>query len=150
MSVESENKADGGHDVQVQTTVDDVTGEVLGYTMDRLLEAGSSDVTFTPVTMKKGRPGVTVTVLCAGSLLDRVCDILIAELGTLGVRWWPVHRRKVERRFEEVSVMGERITLKTGIENGREVISKLEYEDACKVARKLNIPLRQVLKEGML
>ena len=150
MRVESENKADGGHDVQVQTTVDDVTGEVLGYTMDRLLEAGSCDVTFTPVTMKKGRPGVTVTVLCAGSLLDRVCDILIAELGTLGVRWWPVHRRKVERRFEEVSVMGERITLKTGIENGQEVISKLEYEDACKVARKLNIPLRQVLKEGML
>ena len=149
MRVESENKADGGHDVQVQTTVDDVTGEVLGYTMDRLLEAGSSDVTFTPVTMKKGRPGVTVTVLCTGALLEKVCDILIAELGTLGVRWWPVHRRKVERRFEEVSVMGERITLKTGIENGRDVISKLEYEDACKVARKLNVPLRQVLKEGM-
>lgn len=149
MSAELETIADGGHDVQVQTTVDDVTGEVLGYTMDRLLEAGSSDVTFTPVTMKKGRPGVTVTVLCAGSLLDRVCDILITELGTLGVRWWPVHRRKVERRFEEVSVMGERITLKTGIENGREVISKLEYEDACKVARKLNVPLRQVLKEGI-
>ena len=149
MSAELETIADGGHDVQVQTTVDDVTGEVLGYTMDRLLEAGSSDVTFTPVTMKKGRPGITVTVLCAGSLLDKVCDILIAELGTLGVRWWPIHRRKVERRFEEISVRGESVRLKTGIENGREVISKLEYEDACKVARKLNVPLRQVIKEGM-
>ncbi len=149
MSDESGTIANGGHDIQVQTTVDDVTGEVLGYTMDRLLEAGSSDVTFTPVTMKKGRPGITVTVLCAGSLLDKVCDILIAELGTLGVRWWPIHRRKVERRFEEISVMGESVRLKTGIENGREVISKLEYEDACKVARKLNVPLRQVIKEGM-
>ncbi len=148
MSVGPGRIAGGGHDIQVQTTVDDVTGEVLGYTMDRLLEAGSSDVTFTPVTMKKGRPGITVTVLCAESLLDQVCDILIAELGTLGVRWWPVHRRKVERRFEEVSVMGERITLKTGTVNGRDAMSKLEYDDACKVAQKLKIPLRRVLEEG--
>ena len=148
MSSDPAGSGNEAHEVQVQTTVDDVTGEVLGYTMDRLLEEGASDVTFTPVTMKKGRPGVTVTVLCTGPLLERVCDILIAELGTLGVRWWPINRRKVERLFEDVPVMGERITLKSGLEGGVAIVTKLEYEEACKVARKHNVPLRQVLKEG--
>jgi uncharacterized protein (TIGR00299 family) protein len=78
--------------IVIETNVDDVTPEVLAYTIERLLEAGAHDAWITPIVMKKGRPAHTVHALCDESVRDRVAEVLISETGTLGVRAHHVER----------------------------------------------------------
>lgn len=126
--------------VVLETTLDDVSGETLGWLVARLLEAGARDAWLAPVTMKKGRPGHVVTVLAEPHAADALRHLLVAETGTLGVRWWPADRWAADRRVEEVEVDGHRIRLKVG-PGGR---AKPEHDDVAAAARALRRPLREV------
>ena len=83
--------------VLIETNIDDMTGEMLGYACDRLLEAGAADVWLTSIQMKKGRPGVMLSVICKEAQEEAVARLLLRETSTLGVRVRAVHRWEAER-----------------------------------------------------
>jgi len=125
--------------VLLETTVDDVTGETLGHTVSRALEAGALDAWLTAITMKKGRPGHTVTVLAPASQADALATLVLAETGSLGLRRSTVDRDVLPRRFETVHVDGHPIRMKVGPYG-----AKPEHDDVVAVAARLELPLREV------
>jgi uncharacterized protein (TIGR00299 family) protein len=127
----------------LEANLDDVSGEVVAHAVDALLDAGALDAWTTAVTMKKGRPGVVVAVLC--HLLDapRLRDLVAHETGTLGVRLSQLERWPFARSVEEVEVEGLPVRVKRA---ARRV--KVEYEDAARVARRTGLPLREVVSRA--
>jgi uncharacterized protein (TIGR00299 family) protein len=87
--------------LQVETNIDDMNPEIVAYVQERLMAVGAADVWLTPVQMKKGRPGVMLSVLCPHEAEDRVVGFLLRETSTLGVRLQDVRRREAEREIVE-------------------------------------------------
>jgi uncharacterized protein (TIGR00299 family) protein len=142
-----------GHDTVdvLETNVDDVSGEVIAYTMGRLMDAGARDVSAIPSVMKKGRSGHLIRVICRAEDAVRLAEILAAELGTFGIRCTTqVHRLIAERSFERVSVTigGRRVSVevKCSWKDGKVAALKAEYEQAKTIAGELGIPLRDVIR----
>jgi len=135
--------------VVLETTVDDVTGEVLGHAVEKLLELGALDVVVLAGVGKKNRPAHVVRVLSKPELCTELAKALIEELGTLGVRVLEVSRFAVERveKRLEVEVCGKKfeVTVKESKTlNGKALRVKPEYEDLKRISRELGIPLRRV------
>jgi uncharacterized protein (TIGR00299 family) protein len=124
----------------LDTNVDDATGEVLAHAVEAVLAAGAHDAWITPVVMKKGRPGYTVSALVDLALSGTVRAVLMAETGSLGVRATTLERWPSTRAMDEVSVEGAPVGVK--VSPGR---VKPEYADAARVASATGIPLREVL-----
>lgn len=118
--------------------LDDVTPEVVGYSMERLLEAGALDVWTTPIQMKKGRPGVLLSLLCHSDQTDSLSRIIMQETSTLGVRVQPVLRHVQQRSIVEQRTPWGVVRFKVSPHG-----SKPEYEDCCRIAREEGIPLRE-------
>ncbi|HXW31855.1 MAG TPA: LarC family nickel insertion protein, partial [Acidimicrobiales bacterium] len=127
----------------LETNVDDATGEALAHTIEMLLAAGALDAWITPVLMKKGRPGHSVSALVDAALLEPVRQTLQAETGSLGVRSWAVERWAARRYTEAVEVDGLPVRVKVG--PGR---VKAEQSDAATVALRTGRPLREVISEA--
>ena len=87
--------------VLIETNIDDMTGEMLGYALEKLVARGAADAWLAPVQMKKGRPAVVLSVLCAESQEEEMARLLLRETTTLGVRVRPVHRWEAEREVVE-------------------------------------------------
>jgi uncharacterized protein (TIGR00299 family) protein len=121
------------------TTVDDVTGEVLGHLIEALLRAGAVDAWIAPVTGKKNRPAHVVTALVHPQQAARVEHTLLRETGTLGVRSHQVDRRALARTAAEVTVEGHRIRMKVGPYR-----AKPEHDDLVDVAASTGLALREV------
>ncbi|GAB3466347.1 nickel pincer cofactor biosynthesis protein LarC [Streptomonospora sediminis] len=137
-------QAGGGEPhVVLETNVDDVTGEVLGHTVEAALQAGAADAWVAPIVMKKGRPAHTVHVLCRPEQAPGLEELLLRETGSLGLRRTPVARTALPRRTGEVAVGGHRIRLKSGPWH-----TKPEYDDAAAAARALGLPLRSVIERA--
>ena len=124
----------------LEVNVDDATGETLAHTIAMLMEAGAHDAWITPILMKKGRPAHTVSALCDPSLARQVAATLTAETGSLGVRGQTFERWPSPRREDEVDVDGALIRVKVG--PGR---VKVEHDDAVRAARRLQLPVREVV-----
>lgn len=129
--------------VVLETNVDDATGETLAHTLERLLDAGALDAWITPVIMKKGRPGHTVSALIDIAVLDSVRQVLRSETGSLGMRSWPVERWAARREMGSVELDGMAVRVKVGV--GR---VKAEHGDAALVAAQTGRPLREVIAEA--
>ena len=137
----------------IETNIDDMTGEMLGYARDRLLEAGAADVWFTSIQMKKGRPGVMLSVICAESEEEAVARLLLRETSTLGVRVRPVHRWEAEREIIEFeSSLGSAVVKVKRIAGEPPRVSP-EYEACKRIAEATGLPLADVYRvvelEGM-
>jgi len=137
--------------VVLETTVDDVTGELLGHVIERLFELGALDVVVLTGVGKKNRPAHVVRVLSRPERSSELAGALIEELGTLGVRALEASRFAVERfvRKLEVEICGKRfeVTVKgSKALDGRVLRVKPEYEDLKRISRELGIPLRRVLE----
>ncbi|MBC7928249.1 MAG: nickel pincer cofactor biosynthesis protein LarC [Bryobacteraceae bacterium] len=128
----------------LEANIDDTTPQVLGHTMDRLLEAGALDVTLTPVHMKKNRPGTILSVIAKPEDRERLGDIVFAETTTLGLRFYDAERRVLQREMMEVNLPQGRVRIKVA-ETG--AISP-EYDDCSRLASENGIPLRQILMEA--
>jgi len=126
---------------QIETNVDDVTGEVLADTITALLDAGALDAWVTPIVMKKGRPAHTVSVLARGGEHDLLRDVLVAHTGTLGTRSRVVERHPVAYETGVVTVDGHDVSVKRAA--GR---TKVEFDDAAAAAGHLGLPVRTVLR----
>mgnify|MGYP001626195223 FL=1 len=136
--------------VVVETDVDDVSGEVVGYTVERLFEVGAKDVSIVPIYMKKNRPGYSIRVLADEMSYSDIVKTLVRELGTLGVRMYVVNRFKVphrEIRRIAVDIEGSKHLVDVKISkdfNGNIVNIKPEYESVKKIAKDLNKAYRSV------
>jgi hypothetical protein len=125
----------------LETSLDDVAGNVLAYAMERLLEAGALDAYASPLVMKKGRPGHLLTVLCRPADARRLADIVFEETPALGIRMREQKRFALPRRTETVSTPYGRIRVKAS-----PLGAEPEYEDCAKAARHHRCSLREVMK----
>jgi len=128
---------------EIQTNLDDASAEELGYAMERLLEAGALDVAFSPLQMKKNRPGVLVRVLARPEDADRLAALVLEHTSALGVRLQAMQRLIARRSERRVRTPWGEVRVKIKHLGEREFVSP-EYEDCARLAREANIPLRMV------
>ncbi|UTR11921.1 LarC family nickel insertion protein [Evansella sp. LMS18] len=130
--------------IKIEVNLDDMPGEMLGYLMDKLLQAGANDVFYTPIYMKKNRPAVLMQLLCDESLTDSMKEILFTETTTLGIRYYPLSVHRLERRFIKTLTPWGEVTIKEGRFQGKLVQQSPEYEDCRKLAEENQIPLKKI------
>ena len=128
----------------LETNLDDVSPQIIGYVMDRVLECGALDCFFTPVQMKKNRPGVLLSVLCGREEKEAVMRLLFMETTTLGVRSYEVTRRALERSLVRVETQYGPIDVKVAHLDGRVVNEMPEFEQCRQAAASANVPLKVV------
>jgi pyridinium-3,5-bisthiocarboxylic acid mononucleotide nickel chelatase len=130
--------------VKMEVNLDNIPGEWLGYVMDLLFEAGANDVFYTPIYMKKNRPGILLQLLCSLENVNKMKEILFKETTTLGVRYYPLTVHRLERVFNKVETEWGTVTVKEGILNGQVVQRAPEYEECKALAQLHGIPLKKV------
>lgn len=130
----------------LETNVDDMSAEVSGYLMDKLLKSGALDVYFTPIYMKKDRPAVKVSVICNTSDSEKMQDIIFKETTTFGVRKINVERSILPRKFEIVDTCYGKVSVKLSADTKYQRI-KPEYEDCIKIAKATGVSLNEIYHE---
>src|SRR2546425_8065478 len=128
----------------IETNVDDMSPQIFGHAMDRALELGALDCYFTPIQMKKNRPGVMLSVLCRDSDREKLSRMLFSETTTLGLRSYSVERRALQRESVRVETPYGPIDVKVAKLNGHIVNQMPEYEQCREAARLAGVPLRTV------
>jgi uncharacterized protein (TIGR00299 family) protein len=133
----------------VECEVDDLPGEGFGFLMERLLDAGALDVYFTPVQMKKNRPGTLVTLLCRRAQLEALAATLLAESGSLGCRYTSAARFEAERETREVETAFGTVRVKHARLDGRPLAAAPEFEDCRRLALASGVPWREVYRAAL-
>ncbi|WP_028581938.1 nickel pincer cofactor biosynthesis protein LarC [Desulfogranum japonicum] len=128
----------------LECNIDDMTGEMLGDTMNRLLEAGAMDVHFTSIVMKKNRPATTLSVLCSLEEEDNFKRLIFRHTTTLGIKSIPINKTVLEISFEQLKTPLGSVTMKNAILDGKVIRSKPELEDCSRLAQQNDIPLGEV------
>ncbi|HJT30303.1 MAG TPA: nickel pincer cofactor biosynthesis protein LarC [Pyrinomonadaceae bacterium] len=128
----------------LETNLDDASPQIIGHVMDRVLELGALDCFFTPVQMKKNRPGVLLSVLCAHDEKEGVMKLLFTETTTLGVRSYEVARRALQRSVVRVETQYGPIDVKVAHLDGRVVNEMPEFEQCRQAATEAGVPLKIV------
>lgn len=136
-----------GEMFKVEVNLDDISGEILGYVMDLLIEAGANDVYYTPIYMKKNRPAILLQLLCPKSKLNQMKNILFKETTTLGIRYYPLTVHRMQRTFRKIMTKWGEITVKEGILEGEVIKHSPEYEECKQIAKTHQIPLKNVYEE---
>lgn len=135
--------------VRLETNLDDLSPEISGAVMEKLFVAGALDVWFTPVHMKKNRPGVMLSVLCEEEKVSELADIVLTETSAFGLRIERITRLKLERRFEAVQTEFGEITIKLGLKAGKVVQTAPEYESCRLASAATGAPLRTVYEAAL-
>jgi hypothetical protein len=128
----------------LETNLDDINAEILGNFMEQAFAAGALDVFHTPIQMKKNRPGVLLTVLCAEADADKFSEMILRETGAFGVRRTMAERRKLRREFTKVKTLFGNVAVKIGWLNGKMVQAAPEFESCKKLAVRAKIPLKRI------
>lgn len=128
----------------LQTNLDDINAEILGSFVEHALKEGALDVFHTPIQMKKNRPGVLLTVLCAEADADRFSEMMLRETTAFGVRRHLSERRKLRREFATVATPHGAVQVKLGKLDGEIVQAAPEYESCQQVADAAGVPLKTV------
>lgn len=130
--------------VMLETNIDDMSPQVFGYLMERAFELGALDCYFTPVQMKKNRPGTLVSILSKPAQQKMLCEMLLVETTTLGVRTYEVERLALQRAIVTVETPFGAIDIKEARIDGRVLRVMPEYEQCRKAAREAGVSLREV------
>ena len=131
---------------ELRCNVDDMTGEQIGFAMERLLDAGALDVYTVPVGMKKSRPGTLLCVLCRAQDREKILRELFKHTTTLGVRETPLSRYTMTRRVETVQTALGAVHCK--VSEGYGVTRrKFEYDDLARLAREQNRSLQEITEQ---
>src|SRR5687768_638764 len=128
----------------LETNLDDASPQIIGHVMERVLELGALDCFFTPVQMKKNRPGVLLSVLCKPDQKEAVMKLLFMETTTLGVRSYEVSRRALQRDVVQVETQYGMIDVKVARLDGQRVNEMPEFEQCRAAAAKAGVPLKVV------
>jgi pyridinium-3,5-bisthiocarboxylic acid mononucleotide nickel chelatase len=132
----------------LETNLDDINPEILGHFVEQTLAAGALDVFHTPIQMKKNRPGVLLTVLCAEADADKFAEIILRETSSFGVRRHTAERRKLGREFTSVKTTYGEVTVKLGKLDGEVIQESPEFESCKKLARTAKVPLKTIYESA--
>ena len=128
----------------LETNLDDISGEVIGHCSQLLLDGGALDVYSTAIQMKKNRPGIKLTVLCAAADIESLEQILFRETATLGIRRWQADRHKLVRSVHQVQTTWGSVAGKLAVlADGSQVFSP-EFEACREISQQQDVPLQQV------
>lgn len=141
----AEAAADGEVIAVIQANVDDMNPQLFGYMMEKALAAGALDVTCGAIQMKKNRPGIEITVLCAPEKADALARILFEETTTLGVRIHDERRITLEREVVSVETTYGSVRMKVARRDGRILNAAPEYDDCRRLAEEKSVPLKEVM-----
>jgi hypothetical protein len=133
----------------LETEVDDAPPQLLGPLVDRLLGAGALDAFFTPVQMKKGRPGVLVTVIAPPAAREALEELLFRETTTLGVRRQEWERTALERETATVETAYGPIRVKIGRRRGTIYNAWPEFDDCQRAAGEKGVAIKEVLAAAL-
>lgn len=140
----------GGNNVTIlEANLDDMNPQIFSYVQQKLLDAGALDAFGVPVQMKKGRPGIIMTVLAEPAHTEALTRILLTETTTLGVRTRQEQRRTLDREHVTVQSPWGPIRVKLGRLQGEVVNCAPEFEDCRKIAESAGVPLKSVLQEAL-
>jgi uncharacterized protein (TIGR00299 family) protein len=131
----------------MEANLDDLNPQVFGYVMDRLFDAGALDVFGTPVQMKKGRPGMVLTVLARPEDTQKLAKMIFAETTTLGIRMREERREVLLRRSVPVKTGWGEVRMKIANLDGSVVNYAPEYDDCRRIAEEHKVPLKSVMQE---
>ena len=140
----SGTQTESDHVWVLEVNLDDMTGEQVGFCTETLLNAGALDAYTTPIQMKKGRPGVKLTILCAPDGLSTMEEALWRHTTTLGIRRTLWQRSKLRRRIETVHTQWGEVRIKLAYLGDELVRCEPEYEDCRRIAESANLPLSEV------
>ena len=128
----------------IEANIDDMNPQIYGYLMDKLLKQGALDVFYTPIYMKKNRPGVLLTILVEKNNFENISAILFQETTTLGIRYYETNRRTLARHKSQVQTVYGEVEVKFAF-LGEKIINVMpEYDSCASVAQKANVPLTLV------
>jgi len=134
--------------VVLETNIDDLNPEIYEHVMERVLAAGARDVYLTPIHMKKNRPGILLSVLCAESERAAITGIVLSETSAIGLRYYAVRRTVLERRIIEVATRYGNVRVKLADTPDGHGNAAPEYEDCKRLARQHNVPLKLIYQEA--
>jgi uncharacterized protein (DUF111 family) len=129
---------------RLETNLDDLSPEMTGAVLNKLLTAGALDVWLTPIQMKKNRPGVQLSVLCEERIAPTLAELIFRETSAFGLRTEKIVRLKLARRFETVSTPFGDVTVKLGLRGDEIVQAAPEFESCLQVSERSGRPLRVI------
>jgi hypothetical protein len=133
--------------IVIEADIDDMEMEYLGAVADRIRRAGAVDVLYFPVSMKKGRMGVRISVTADASRLEQIGEMIFAETTTFGIRWHVSARRVLHREEETFITSYGPVRVKKGFDrSGRMIKIHIEFDDVKAIADAKNIPYREALE----
>jgi uncharacterized protein (DUF111 family) len=135
--------------VVVEANLDDATGELVGHAIGLLLAAGALDAWATPVTMKKGRPGLVLSALAKRSDAARIAEVILRETSSIGVRYAPVLRVERPREMRTVKTRFGEIPVKVSSGPYGEPVVKPEFDACAAAADRAGVAVRVVLAEAL-
>ena len=133
----------------IETAVDDLTPEIIGYVIEQTIAAGALDAMCTQVQMKKNRPGHLITTLCRPEDAAQISSLLLRETSALGLRMRQERRRVMQRRLETVSTPWGEVRVKLGYLDGELANRAPEFEDCRRIAQEHGVPLKTVMQEAL-
>jgi pyridinium-3,5-bisthiocarboxylic acid mononucleotide nickel chelatase len=133
----------------IETNLDDVSGEIAGHSLQRILDAGAKDVWITPAQFKKSRPGYTLHAICGSDDLERISQTMMRETGTLGVRYQRWDRFILQREITTIKLELEKRTFEVRIKIARDRLGKIlrikpEFEDLDSISSTTSRPIREI------
>jgi uncharacterized protein (DUF111 family) len=145
MLIRPETKTDTRDTIwRLETNVDDCTGEMLGYVMERLLTAGARDVSYMPLYMKKNRPAYQLNVICDETSISRLEQIIFMETTTIGIRRMQMERTILKRETAQAETPFGPVRVKICTLPDGTLRCYPEYQSACELAQKNHVPLQDV------
>ena len=129
----------------LESNIDDMNPEFYDFLMERLFQGGALDVSFSPVMMKKNRPGTLLRVIAEEKDAERLSEVILRESTTLGVRSYPVRRKKLPREILEVETRLGKVRVKVSGDKRFQP----EYDDCRRIALEKGIPIQEVYREVM-
>ncbi|MBI4687158.1 MAG: nickel pincer cofactor biosynthesis protein LarC [Nitrospirae bacterium] len=143
---EVRSQKSGNNITVIETNIDDMNPQIYEYVMGKLFQAGALDVFLTPVIMKKGRPGIKLSALCSDAKKEDVIKAILRETTSIGVRFYEAERKILDREIKSIDTEFGKINVKVS-KLGDDIIKTApEYEDCRRIAKKLNMPLIEVMK----
>jgi len=131
----------------IEANIDDMNPQIYEYVMEKLIKAGALDVFLTQVIMKKGRPGIKLTVICREADREGLIEIILKETTTIGLRFHEVKRKVLKREIRLTDTEFGKVRVKLS-RLGDEILKITpEYEDCKRIAKKHKIPLAEVIEK---
>lgn len=129
--------------IELSCNVDDMTGEDIGFAMEKLMEGGARDVFTTPIGMKKSRPGILLSVMCSPDKKEDIIELIFRHTTTIGVREKTYQRHILDRKEETIETSYGSVRVKTSTGYGV-TRKKLEYEDLARIAKEEDLSIEEV------